>query len=158
MENPLEGQGVVLIDEIELHMHTLWQRKIINVLKKTFPNVQFIITTHSPQVLGEVSDEFNVFTLWREQDEIYCEKVCPYFGVDSNAVLEDALHTDSVSCVIKEKVGAMFHLLDNKEYDAAEKMADEIDRITVNRNADTVRARIIIRKGRRMNALYTKEN
>ena len=147
-----------MIDEIELHMHTSWQRKIINVLKKTFPNIQFIITTHSPQVLGEVSDEFNVFTLQREQDEICCEKVCPYFGVDSNAVLEDALHTDSVSHVVKEKVSAMYQLLDKKEYDEAEKIADEIDQITVNRNVDTVRARIIIRKGRKMNALYTKEN
>lgn len=158
MSNPLDGQGVVLIDEIELHMHTLWQRKIINVLKKTFPNIQFIITTHSPQVLGEVSDEFNVFTLQKEQDETNCEKVCPYFGVDSNAVLEDALHTDSVSRIIKEKVSAMYELLDNKEYDQAEKVADDIDRITINRNADTVKARVIIRKGRRLNAVYTKDS
>lgn len=158
MTNPLEGQGVVLIDEIELHMHTSWQRKIVNVLKSTFPNIQFIITTHSPQVLGEVSDEFNVFTLLREQDEILCEEVCPYFGVDSNAVLEDAMHTDAVSSVIKKKVDRMYELLDQKEYDAAEEMADEIDRITHNRNVDTVRARIIIRKGRKMNALYTKES
>ena len=104
MTNPLEGQGVVLIDEIELHMHTSWQRKIVNVLKSTFPNIQFIITTHSPQVLGEVSDEFNVFTLLREQEEIICEEVGAYFGVDSNAVLEDAMHTDAVSSVIKNKV------------------------------------------------------
>ncbi|MDE7479104.1 MAG: AAA family ATPase [Lachnospiraceae bacterium] len=157
MKNPLEGQGVVLIDEIELHMHTLWQRKIINVLKKTFPNIQFIITTHSPQVLGEVSDDFNVFTLQRELDETHCERVCPYFGVDSNIVLEDALHTDSVSRVIKEKVSTMYGLLDNKDYDEAEKVADEIDQITLHRNADTVKARIIIRKGRRLNAAYTKD-
>ncbi len=158
MTNPLEGQGVVLIDEIELHMHTSWQRKIVNVLKSTFPNIQFIITTHSPQVLGEVSDEFNVFTLLREQEEIICEEVGAYFGVDSNAVLEDAMHTDAVSSVIKNKVDIMFDLLDQKEYDAAEEVADEIDRITHNRNVDTVKARIIIRKGRRMNALYTKES
>lgn len=157
MENPLEGQGVVLIGEIELHMHTSWQRKIINVLRKTFPNIQFIITTYSPQVLGEVSDEFNVFTLKREADEIRCESICPYFGVNSNVVLDDAMYTDSVRRIIKEKVSILYGLLDNREYDLAEKVSDEIDQITMNRNIDTVGARIIIRKGRRMNALYTKE-
>lgn len=157
MQDPLEGQGVVLIDEIELHMHVSWQRKIINVLKRTFPNIQFVITTHSPQVLGEVTADYNVFMLERQQEEICCKRICPYFGVDSNTVLEDAMHTDSVSYVIKHKVESMYDLLDNKEYDKAEKVADEIDQITCNRNADTVKARIIIRKGRRMNAVYTKE-
>ena len=158
MGNPLEGRGVVLIDEVELHMHTQWQRKIINVLKNTFPNIQFIITTHSPQVLGEISSEFNVVSLRREGDEVLCEPVCPYFGVDSNVVLEDAMYTDSVSHIVKEKVNNMYTLLDNKRYDEAEKAADEIDQITLKRNVDTVRARMIIRKGRRINAVYTKES
>lgn len=70
MQDPLEGQGVVLIDEFELHMHVSWQRKIINVLKRTFPNIQFVITTHSPQVLGEVTADYNVFMLEREREEI----------------------------------------------------------------------------------------
>lgn len=52
LDDPLQGDGVVLIDELELHMHTSWQRKVISMLKKTFPNIQFIITTHSPQILG----------------------------------------------------------------------------------------------------------
>ena len=158
MGNPLEGRGVVLIDEVELHMHTQWQRKIINVLKNTFPNIQFIITTHSPQVLGEISSEFNVVSLRREGDEVLCEPVCPYFGVDSNVVLEDAMYTDSVSHIVKEKVNNRYTLLDNKRYDEAEKAADEIDQITLKRNVDTVRARMIIRKGRRINAVYTKES
>ena len=158
MVNPLEGKGVVLIDEVELHMHTQWQRIIINVLKNTFPNVQFIITTHSPQVLGEISTEFNVFSLHRENGNVLCEHVCPYFGVDTNAVLEDAMNTDSVSHIVKEKVNNMYVQLDNKNYEEAEKLADEIDQITLNRNVDTIRARIIIRKGRRLNAIYTKES
>lgn len=142
---------------MELHMHVSWQRKIVNVFKRTFPNIQFIITTHSPQALGEVIDDYNVFRLERQQEEIGCERICPYFGVDSNTVLEDATHTDSVSYVIRQKVGLMYGLLDNREYDKAEKVADEIDQITCSRNADTVKARIIIRKGRRVNAVYTKE-
>jgi len=53
--NPLNGQGIVLIDEIELHLHPEWQQTVINNLKSTFPNIQFIITTHSPQVLSTIS-------------------------------------------------------------------------------------------------------
>ncbi len=51
IDNPLEGAGVVLIDEIELHLHPTWQRNIIEKLRATFPNIQFIATTHSPFVI-----------------------------------------------------------------------------------------------------------
>ena len=51
LENPLEGHGVVLIDELELHLHPTWQREVVENLRTTFPNVQFIGTTHSPFVI-----------------------------------------------------------------------------------------------------------
>ena len=54
LENPLNGQGIVLIDEIELHLHPKWQQQILINLTKIFPNIQFIVTTHSPQVLSTV--------------------------------------------------------------------------------------------------------
>lgn len=51
-ENPLQSTyGIVLIDEIDLHLHPKWQRQIIPILLKTFPLVQFVVTTHSPFVL-----------------------------------------------------------------------------------------------------------
>lgn len=53
-ENPLDGQGVVVIDEIELHLHPKWQQNIIPSLLKTFPGIQFVVTTHSPQVITTV--------------------------------------------------------------------------------------------------------
>ncbi|MFT4925668.1 MAG: putative ATP-binding protein involved in virulence [Phenylobacterium sp.] len=54
LDNPTHGQGIVLIDEIELHLHPKWQQGIIQSLQRTFANIQFIITTHSPQVLSTV--------------------------------------------------------------------------------------------------------
>ncbi|MHA4977741.1 AAA family ATPase [Pseudomonas extremorientalis] len=51
---PLKGKGVVLIDELDLHLHPGWQRTVVEKLERTFPNCQFIITTHSPQILGEL--------------------------------------------------------------------------------------------------------
>lgn len=51
LDNPLHGAGVVLIDELELHLHPKWQREVIEKLRVTFPNIQFIVTTHSPFVI-----------------------------------------------------------------------------------------------------------
>ncbi|GLR38739.1 AAA family ATPase [Pseudomonas plecoglossicida] len=57
LENPNEGHGIVIIDEIDLHLHPGWQREVIRKLELTFPNCQFFISTHSPQVLGELQPE-----------------------------------------------------------------------------------------------------
>lgn len=51
LEDPLQGTGVVLIDEVELHLHPQWQRGIVEKLRRTFPRMQFILTTHSPFVV-----------------------------------------------------------------------------------------------------------
>jgi predicted ATP-binding protein involved in virulence len=53
-DNPFDGNGIVLIDEIDLHLHPSWQQQVVNKLITTFKNIQFILTTHSPQVLSTV--------------------------------------------------------------------------------------------------------
>ena len=63
MENPLLTSGIVLIDEMDLHLHPRWQRKILRQLCSTFPNVQFIVTTHSPIILLGAFDLAQVFVL-----------------------------------------------------------------------------------------------
>lgn len=52
-----ETNGIVLIDEIDLHLHPKWQQTVLSDLQKTFPSIQFIVTTHSPQVLSTVHRE-----------------------------------------------------------------------------------------------------
>ncbi|MCP4702749.1 MAG: AAA family ATPase, partial [Gammaproteobacteria bacterium] len=61
MNAPRETPGIVLIDEIDLHLHPAWQRNIVTSLKETFPKIQFIATTHSPFIIqslrpGELID------------------------------------------------------------------------------------------------------
>jgi predicted ATPase len=51
IDDPLQGAGVVLIDELELHLHPTWQRSVVEKLRTMFPNIQFIATTHSPFVI-----------------------------------------------------------------------------------------------------------
>lgn len=69
LQNPFEGKGIVLIDEIDLHLHPMWQQKIIERLLTTFPNVQFILSTHSPQVLSTVPAR-SIRILEEVQDEL----------------------------------------------------------------------------------------
>ncbi|MRR05778.1 MAG: AAA family ATPase [Deltaproteobacteria bacterium] len=54
LDNPLHGAGVVIIDEIELHLHPKWQREVVEKLRTAFPNIQFIATTHSPFVIQSI--------------------------------------------------------------------------------------------------------
>jgi len=55
--NPLDLPAIVLIDEVELHLHPGWQQRILGDLIRTFPGAQFVVTTHSPQVLTTVESE-----------------------------------------------------------------------------------------------------
>jgi len=90
LEDPLqEGEAVVLIDELDLHLHPSWQRQIVNKLQEVFPRCQFIATTHSPQVIGEVEhDRIQIIS----DGQIYSP---PHsFGVDSSRVLEEIMETD----------------------------------------------------------------
>lgn len=108
LEDPLQGQGVVLIDEVELHLHPAWQRRIVPALEKTFPGIQFIMTTHSPQVLSRVGRE-QVFVL--EGFEVV---EAPFtFGRDANTLLEDAFDVPERPEEAKEEFRKLYDLMDD---------------------------------------------
>ncbi len=67
LDDPLESEAIVLIDEVDLHLHPSWQQRILNDLARTFPNVQFVVSTHSPQVLTTVGPE-HIVELYRGED------------------------------------------------------------------------------------------
>lgn len=67
LDNPIEGDGLVMIDEVDLHLHPQWQSEVVNRLKAIFPNCQFVVTTHSPFVVSNVkSYEDDKFMLMRK--------------------------------------------------------------------------------------------
>lgn len=84
-----EAEAVVLIDEIDLHLHPKWQRQIVRNLTAAFPRCQFIATTHSPQVIGEVEhDRIQIIA----NGQVYSPTHS--FGVDSSRVLEEIMDAD----------------------------------------------------------------
>ena len=90
LDDPLGSEAVVLIDEVDLHLHPEWQQRILVDLRRTFPNAQFIVSTHSPQVLTTV-DPQHITHLHREGGRIVarqCPAQTPTYGAEAGSVLE----------------------------------------------------------------------
>lgn len=100
-EAPQQTPGIVLIDEVDLHLHPAWQQRVIQSLTKAFPSVQFILTTHSPQVLSTVKSE-SIRMLINEADESGQTHIVAHThsrqtqGVASADLLAEIMDTDPV--------------------------------------------------------------
>lgn len=96
-EDPGNVAGVVLVDEVDLHLHPRWQRQLLEGLARTFPRLQFIVTSHSPILAGSLPSE-NILVVERDpggpahirlaDDDLYGESVnrilvSPYFGLET---------------------------------------------------------------------------
>ena len=120
-----EAEAVVLIDEIELHLHPGWQRWIVRNLTETFPKCQFIATTHSPQVIGEVEhDRIHIMA----DGEVYSPTYS--FGVDSSRVLEEIMDTDPRTEKVKKLLSEISRTIGEERYDDARtlltKLSDQL--------------------------------
>lgn len=93
--NVLDTKGIVLIDEVDLHLHPGWQQTILPDLRRTFPNVQFIVTTHSPQVLSTIHKD-NIRVLGKNLNGQYVAHIplANSYGEPSNDVLQAIMHID----------------------------------------------------------------
>jgi len=87
-----DTNGVILIDEIDLHLHPRWQQTVLIDLQKTFPKIQFIVTTHSPQVLTTVAAK-NIRIL-SKNGQVSIPSINTY-GEESKVTLEDVQHVNS---------------------------------------------------------------
>ena len=99
-------KGVVLIDEVDMHLHPSWQQTVLNDLLKIFPLIQFIVTTHSPQVLSTVNQK-DIRVIDASKKSASFPFVNPY-GKQSIVALEDIMNVSSVpSKNIVEEVGIL---------------------------------------------------
>ncbi len=104
--------GVVLIDEVDLYLHPKWQRKILRNLSETFPLVQFICTTHSPQVFGEVEPD-SVINL--DNDKHPSQS----FGLDSNSAVL-IMGGEKRNSEMRTKIDEIEKLIDDDKLDEAQ--------------------------------------
>ncbi len=87
LPDPLQSEAIVLIDEIELHLHPEWQQRILGDLRRTFPNAQFIVSTHSPAVLTTVAPHHIVHVIATADGVTAEQETGPTFGAKAGDVL-----------------------------------------------------------------------
>ena len=140
MENPTEeAEAVVLIDEIELHLHPEWQRRIVENLTKTFPKCQFIATTHSPQVIGEVPhDRIHIMS----DGEVYSPTHS--FGVDSSRVLEEIMDTNPRTKKVKDLLSEISRAIGDDRYDDARTLLADLAKHLGEDDPEVTRIRILL--------------
>lgn len=119
LENPIAGgEALVLIDEIELHLHPKWQRDVLQRLRDTFKACQFVVTTHSPLVLGEVPAccvRFLEFVDGKVRVTVPTEA----YGMDANRILQEFMGAPVRNRQVDEKLKNLFELIDQERFDDA---------------------------------------
>ncbi len=110
-----ETPGVVLIDELDVHLHPLWQRRVATDLKRTFPKIQFVCTSHSPQVIGELNrDEVRLL----RKGEAYEPEFA--YGSDANWLLDHVMGAASRNAEVSEQIHVAEDAIDVGDFDTAE--------------------------------------
>lgn len=123
LADPLkDGQAVILIDELDLHLHPGWQRDIVEKLSRTFPQCQFIATSHSPQIVGEIPAE-SIIILEAAQPPYHPDRS---LGMDSNWILQFLMGTKSRKDKIIQKLDQISELIEDEQYDQAEQGINQL--------------------------------
>ncbi|MGH2359028.1 MAG: AAA family ATPase [bacterium] len=116
-----EAEAVVLIDEIDLHLHPGWQRKIVRNLTAAFPRCQFIATTHSPQIVGEVEhDRIQIIA----KGQVYSPTHS--YGVDSSRVLEEIMEADTRTQEVNTLLSKVSQEIGKQRFDDAHRTLERL--------------------------------
>lgn len=122
----LNSRGVVLIDELDLHLHPAWQRLVIKNLSKVFPNLQFIVSTHSPQMLSEV-DGNRIYAIdGSTNQEEPLSAVGLGKGLSPNEILKCMMQTDALPSELEAINKQISSCIDDERWDEARKLLAEM--------------------------------
>lgn len=131
-KNPLHEPAIVLVDEIDLHLHPEWQRKIISFLREQFPRTQFIVTTHSPLIVQSAED-INLVLLKKEDNHVVIEqpKLKTYRGWTVEEILSELMGLDdkTLSDDYLKFMQQFEDALDEDDYKEAKNAYDKLDKI-----------------------------
>lgn len=86
-------KGVLLLDEIELHLHPIWQRRLVSQLREFFPNIQFFFTTHSPTIIQGASENAIIYRVYRDPKTGRTSVSEPYFKKDLDHLMLNTIST-----------------------------------------------------------------
>ena len=119
---PAQVEGVVLIDELDLHLHPRWQRVALPGLREAFPRLQFVVTTHSPQVLSSVENRQarRLYDGKLQEGSVFVE------GRDTNAILRDLMGTDDRDDKGVADLRRLYKAIDQDDHQLAERIHQEL--------------------------------
>lgn len=124
-----ETPGIVMIDEVDLHLHPEWQQHILKDLTETFPKVQFIVTTHAPAIIN--STEYGNLLVLEANKVDYLGTDA--YGQDVNTIIKSYMGSSIRPLAIQEKFEEFYHNLDEEKIEEAKKVLDELkEKIDVN--------------------------
>ena len=141
LKNPLMGDGIVLIDEVDMHLHPQWQRNLVKQLTTTFPNCQFVLTTHSPLV---ISDSKEVLVYLIDNNELTL--LPSLFGQDANSVLLDVMDTDIRNALVNTQLNDLFDAIQEAKIEEAKSMLSELESTLPANNLELTKAKLLLRK------------
>ena len=138
-----QAPGLVCIDEIELHLHPAWQRKILTCLMELFPRCQFVVTTHSPQVIGSVASRHVRLLSSDGKGHVDATEPIASKGRDSNYVLEGIMDTPEQDPKVDDLFAKFDRLVDSGELEEADAVLDALDEVVEGRSS-----RVAIRRAK----------
>lgn len=141
LENPLMGDGIVLIDEIDLHLHPSWQRSLCDRLAATFPNCQFVLTSHSPLVISDYKDAL-VYIL----DNGELQEIPSQYGQDANTVLLDVMDTSIRNEKIAITLNDLFDAIQDSNLSLARTILADLTTELPANNLELTKAALLLRK------------
>ncbi|KIZ35609.1 AAA family ATPase [Stutzerimonas stutzeri] len=141
LENPLHGDGIILIDEVDLHLHPQWQRALISRLANTFPNCQFVLTTHSPLV---ISDPKEVLVYLLNDGDL--SEVFDLYGQDANSVLLEVMDTDIRNKDVEKALNDLRDAVQAERIDDANRLMSELEIVLPASHIELAKARLLLTK------------
>lgn len=141
LENPLHGDGIILIDEVDLHLHPQWQRALISRLANTFPNCQFVLTTHSPLVISDPKEVLVYLLNDGDLSEVY-----DLYGQDANSVLLEVMDTDIRNKDVEIALNDLRDAIQAERIDYAHHLISELEIVLPASHIELAKARLLLTK------------
>ena len=143
--NPLEGEGVILIDEIDLHLHPKWQRMIVPKLREVFPCCQFLVSTHSPHVITHVQPEC-LYLLEQTSTGMTAQRPRESYGKNTDRILEDLMGLETTRPdKVSLELDCLYDEIDQGQLvDARQKIAEL--KTEIGEDPELVKAEVLIKR------------
>lgn len=124
-----QTSGVVLIDEVDLHLHPSLQSIVIAALRNTFPRLQFIVSSHAPMVMSSVmTDEDNTVIALQYNDGKYDASEISTYGLDASTILQLYMGKKARVAEVEARITELFNLIDDEDYKKAYSALIELEK------------------------------